>query len=235
VVKSASSNSELKKAVGYAAAELVKDGTIVGIGTGSTVAFFIEALGKKVKEGMRLSGVPTSFQSRQLCAKNGILLLDTSMVDHIDITVDGADEVDANLNAIKGGGAAQTIEKIIASMADEFVLIIDQSKQVNALTQTFPLPVEVIPAAAAYFEKKASELGADVKLRMGVNKDGPVITDNSNFNFDCFFKNPPNAIELDRQLHAIPGVVETGFFLNIASKALVAGKDGIKIINKQEK
>lgn len=233
MVKSASSNGEQKKAVGYAAADLVQDGMIVGIGTGSTVAFFIEALGKKVQQGMRLKGVPTSFQSRQLCAKNGIVLLEAGMVDHVNITVDGADEVDPNLNAIKGGGAAQTIEKIIASMADEFVLIIDQSKQVNALTETFPLPVEVIPSAAAYFEKQARALGADVKLRMGVQKDGPVITDNSNFNFDCYFSQPPNPNELDQQLHQIAGVVETGFFLNLASKAMVAGKNGIETIVKK--
>jgi ribose 5-phosphate isomerase A len=233
-LKSTSSNSEQKKAVGIKAADLVKDGMSIGIGTGSTVAFFIEELGARVKQGLGIQAVPTSSQSKLLCSSYGIPILDASMVDHLDMAIDGADEIDGDLNAIKGGGAAQTIEKIIASMADEFVLIADESKLKDRLCGHFPLPVEVIPVGCASVIKQIKQLGGEPDIRMAVRKDGPVITENGNYIMDITFNTPPKDLFLlNRQLLEIPGIVETGLFLGLAKRALIAGAQGVREIKKK--
>jgi len=218
--------------VGKRAAGFVKDGMKIGIGTGSTVAFFIEELGRRVKEeGLSIQGVTTSLGSSLLCLRYGIPLMETMHCDHLDMTIDGADEIDPHLNAIKGGGAAHTIEKIIASMADEFILIADETKLVPALCRNFPLPIEVIPAAFSYVEKRIRKLGGTPEIRNAVRKDGPVISENGNFILDVTFSTPPDDVELlDRQLKSIPGVVETGLFLGIAKKALIARKGSVELI-----
>ncbi len=222
-MKTASSNWALKKAVGQKAAESVKSGMRVGIGTGSTVAFFIEALGMRIGEDFHVLGVPTSYQSGLLCMQHGIPLADAAMVDSLDIAVDGADEIDPALNAIKGGGAAHTLEKIIASMAKEFILIADESKLVDSLCGSFPLPVEVIPKGLSFVSREILRLSGQPKLRMAVRKDGPIITENGNFVVDITFHTPPeDLLSFDRLLKQIPGVVETGLFLGLAQKALVA-------------
>ena len=228
-MKAASHNASLKKMVGVAAADLVKDGMIVGIGTGSTVAFFIEELGRRVKDGLSIYGVPTSYQSRLMCYQQGIPLQDVALVDRLDIAIDGADEIDYSLNAIKGGGAAHTIEKIIAAMADEFVLIADYSKMVERLAIATPIPVEVIPAALGLVMKKVRKTGAEPKLRTAVKKDGPVITDNGNFIVDLNFSDAPDIYKLDYALQIIPGIVETGLFIGMARKALIAGREGLEV------
>ena len=146
-MKSVSSNRELKQRVGMSAADFVQDGMKVGIGTGSTVAFFIEELGRRVKSGLNILGVPTSYAARMLFLEHGIPVQDSMLSDRLDLAVDGADEIDPYLNAIKGGGAAHSCEKIIASMADEFILIADETKLVSSLCRKFPLPVEIIPGA----------------------------------------------------------------------------------------
>ncbi len=229
-MKSVSSNKELKQKVGIRAASLVKDGMKIGIGTGSTVVFFIEELGRRVREeGLKIQGAPTSLGTRLLCQKLGIPLLDSMLCDHLDLAVDGADEIDPSLNAIKGGGAAHTCEKIIASMADEFVLIADETKLVSSLCRAFPLPVEVLPAALSLAEKKIRLLGGTPTIRNAVRKDGPVISENGNFILDVTFSTPPKDVELlDRQLKSIPGVLETGLFLGIAKKALIGYEDAVR-------
>jgi ribose 5-phosphate isomerase A len=231
-LKSVSSNKELKQKVGRRAAEFVKDGMKIGIGTGSTVAFFIEELGRRVKEeGLSIQGVTTSLGSSLLCLKYGIPLMESMHCSHLDLAVDGADEIDPYLNAIKGGGAAHTIEKIIASMADEFILIADETKLVPALCRKFPLPIEVIPASLSYVEKRIRELGGTPEIRNAVRKDGPVISENGNFILDVTFSTPPEDVELlDRQLQNIPGIVETGLFLGIAKKALIGYEDSVEIL-----
>jgi len=217
--------------VGVRAADFVKDGMVVGIGTGSTVAFFIEELGRRVKEGLKILGVPTSYSSKMSCVEHGIPVTDCMLVDHIDIAIDGADEIDPCLNAIKGGGAAHTIEKIIASMADEFILIADESKLVAALCNEFPLPVEVIPAALSYAEKRIRQLGGIPSIRNAVRKDGPVISENGNFILDVKFEQAPADLALlNTQLKSIPGVLETGLFLGIAKRALVGYTDTVRMI-----
>lgn len=230
-MKSESANAELKKSVGITAAGFVKDGMIIGIGTGSTVVYFIEELGRRVKQGLNIQGAATSYQSRMLCAENGIPLIDLMHLDHIDAAFDGADEIDPALNAIKGGGAAHTYEKIIASMADEFILIADQSKLVDRLCAKFPLPVEVIPGALSFAVRKISELGGDARIRKALRKDGPVVTENGNFILDISFHTIPHDLnELDVRLRRIPGLIETGLFLGIAKRALIGFDDGVREI-----
>lgn len=225
----------LKKNVALKAADLVKNGMMVGMGTGTTAAFFIQELGRRVKEGLSIQGVPTSYQSKLMCYQQGIPVIDPSLVDRLDIAIDGADEVDYSLNAIKGGGGANTIEKIIASMADEFVLIIDHSKLVDRLTTSFPVPIEVIPAALGLVMRRVKELGARPELRMAIKKAGPVVTDNGNFMVDLYFDDVADIHSVNCILKSIPGVIETGLFLGMANKALVAWEDGIKVMTAGQK
>lgn len=227
-MKSSSANSELKRAAGIKAADLVENNMMIGIGTGSTVAFFIEELGRRTRKGLNIKAVTTSFQSKLLCIENGIPLLHSFNIDHLDLAVDGADELDRSLNLIKGGGAAQTIEKIIAEMAQEFVVIADETKLVDHLCQKFPLPVEIIPDAFGLANRRIRELGGVPTIRMGVKKDGPVITDNGNFILDITFESVPKDLYyLESKLKSIPGLLETGLFLGIAKRAIVAAKDKV--------
>lgn len=226
-LKSTSENKQLKQAAGQAAALLVKDGMTIGLGTGSTVAFLIEEIGQMVKNGLNIKGVPTSYQSRILCYKAGISLIDPGMLDRIDLAIDGADEITRELDAIKGGGAAHAVEKIIAVMADEFVITADETKLVDRLGLAFPVPVEVMQQAVGLFLKSAEKLGAKPKIRTGSGKDGPVVTDSGNFVIDLYFDTPQDMRQFDIKLKSIPGVIETGLFLGIAKKAIIASHDGI--------
>jgi len=223
----------LKQAAGKAAALLVKDGMTVGLGTGSTVAFLIEEIGQMVKNGLDIKGVPTSYQSKAMCFKVGIPLIDPGMLDRIDLAIDGADEITRDLDAIKGGGAAHTVEKIIATMADEFVIIADETKLVDHLGLDFPIPVEVMQQAVGLFLKNAEKFGACPKIRIGSGKDGPVVTDNGNFVIDLYFDVIQDVRQLDINLKLLPGVVETGLFLGVAKKAIIASKEGITTLTSK--
>jgi ribose 5-phosphate isomerase A len=223
-LKDTRSNPEIKKFAGTAAARLIEDGMVVGVGTGSTIAFLIEALGRRVREeGLRVVGVPTSFQSRLLCGKLGITVRDMQDCASLDLAIDGADEVDPRLDLIKGGGASHTREKVVAMMAKEFVVVVDETKLVPALGTTFAIPVEVIPSALAFVDRRLRDLGGAPSLRMAVAKDGPVVTDNGQFVVDVRFPPASDLRHTDLDLHRIPGVVETGLFFDLASKALVGG------------
>lgn len=221
---------ELKRRVGYEAAKLVKDGDVVGLGTGSTTHHFIEKLGKRIeKEGMDILGVPTSYQSFFLARDSGIQI--TTLEEHdVDIAVDGADEVDPKLNLIKGGGAAHTLEKIVDSTASRFVVIVDGSKIVSELG-SFPVPVEVIPQATRPVKKTLIEMGGSPSMRMAERKDGPVVTDNGNFIFDVKFtiKNPK---KMETEINNIPGVVENGIFSQIVDEVMVGRETGIEVLKK---
>jgi len=197
----------------------------VGIGTGSTIAFLIEELGRRVREeGLRVVTVPTSFQSRLLCDKLGIPLRDMQDCARLDLAIDGADEVDPQLDVIKGGGAAHTREKIVAAMAGEFVVVVDESKLVPALGTTFAIPVEVLPSGLAYVAASLRSLGASASLRVATSgKDGPVVTDNGQFVLDVRFPPGTDLRAADGKLHRIPGVVETGLFIDLAKRVLVGG------------
>lgn len=221
----------LKEDVGKRATELVEDGFVVGLGTGSTTHYFIKHLGERVKnEDLDILGIPTSFQSLILAKEAGIEI--TTLNEHdVDLAVDGADEVDSSLDLIKGGGAAHTLEKLVDSSADKFVVIVDESKIVSHLGD-FPVPIEIIPESLRLVKNAVIGLGGSPELRMGVKKDGPVITDNGNFVLDAKFDRIENAYELEIELNTIPGVVENGIFSGITDKVIVGFDTGIEIISK---
>ncbi|MBD2326403.1 ribose-5-phosphate isomerase RpiA [Alkalinema sp. FACHB-956] len=213
----------MKKQVGYAAADRVQSGMIVGLGTGSTTAFAIQAIGERLQSGSLkdIKGIPTSFQAIVLARKFGIPLVGLDEVDHIDIAIDGADEVDPNKNLIKGGGAAHTQEKIVDSLANQFIVVVDSTKLVDHLGSTFLLPVEVLPMAVAPVTRAIEKLGGQPQLRMGVKKAGPVVTDQGNLVIDVKFDRIDNPSELEQTLNNIPGVLENGLFVNVADIILV--------------
>jgi len=209
-----------KEAAARASLQFVKDGQVVGLGTGSTAAYFIKMLGDEVKRGLRIRGIPTSVRSGELAASLGIPLTTLDECQEIAVTVDGADEVDPQLRLIKGGGGALLREKIVASATKQFVIVADATKQVPVLGK-FPLPVEVIRFAQALVAKEIAALGAQVSVRMGA--DGkPFVTDENNHILDCRFGQIPDADKLARQLSDMPGVVEHGLFIGMARVVLFA-------------
>jgi ribose 5-phosphate isomerase A len=222
----ANANSQEKEAAGCAAAELVRDGDIVGLGTGSTAYFAVVALGERVKAGLRIIGIPTSVQTADLALTLGIPLTTLDEHPEIDITIDGADEVDPKLNLIKGGGGALLREKVVASVTKKMVVVADSGKIVSALGK-FPLPVEVISFARTVVEKKIVALGATAKLR--TKSDGsPYLTDNGNQILDCSFGKIADPPALAWELNSMPGVVEHGLFIGLAKVALVGRGDRVE-------
>ncbi len=213
----------MKQQVGKAAADRVQSGSIVGLGTGSTTAFTIQFLGERLKAGdlTDIKGIPTSFQASVLAKQYGIPLTTLDEVDRIHIGIDGADEVDPQKNLIKGGGAAHTREKVVDSLAEQFIVVVDQSKIVDKLGSTFPVPVEVLPMAIAPVMQALEKLGGKLELRMGVKKDGPVITDQGNMVLDVTFSAIPNPPELEKTINNIPGVLENGIFVGVTDIVLI--------------
>nr|WP_285890699.1 ribose-5-phosphate isomerase RpiA [Mesobacillus subterraneus] len=206
-----------KELVGVRAAEYIKDGMVVGLGTGSTAYYTIKKLGELVRNGLNIKGIPTSEQTAALAVEHGIKLVDFKDVERIDVAIDGADEFDADLNLIKGGGGALLREKIIANAASAFIVIADSSKGVNKLGD-FPLPVEIVTFGAEMTSRKIAELGCEPKLRLSGTQ--PFITDNGNYILDCDFKQIESLEELEKQLNMIPGVVENGLFVNMARRLI---------------
>lgn len=216
----------LKKNAGYKAAEYVKDGDVLGLGTGSTTHYFIEAVGKRIKEErIKVKGIPTSFQSL-LLAKEWNIPITSLEENSIDLAVDGADEVDENFNLIKGGGAAHTKEKIVDYSAEKFYVIVDESKYVKAIG-SFPVPIEVIPEASRTVIQTLEDMGATPEIRMAERKDGPIITDNGNFIIDAKFEKIESPEHLEIDLNTIPGVVENGIFSNMVDKVIIGTNNGI--------
>ena len=212
-------NEEEKEAAGRAAAKLVRDSDIVGLGTGSTAYFAVVALGERVKAGLKIMGIPTSVQTADLARSVGIPLTTLDEHPEIDITIDGADEFDPKLNLIKGGGGALTREKVIATASKKMVVVADSGKVVPTLGK-FPLPVEIIAFARTVIEKKIASLGATPKLRL--KPDGsPFITDNGNQILDCSFGKIEDPAKLARELSNVPGIIEHGLFIGLASVALI--------------
>jgi ribose 5-phosphate isomerase A len=209
-----------KEAAARASLRFVKDGQVVGLGTGSTAAYFIQLLGEQVKNGLRIRGIPSSDRSREQAMSLGIPIITLDDCQQIDVTVDGADEVDPQLRLIKGGGGALLREKIVASATQQLVIVADATKSVPVLGK-FPLPVEVIKFAKALVKKKIEALGATVELRM--NADGkPFLTDENNYILDCHFGKIRGADGLANKLSDMPGVVEHGLFIGMASVVLIA-------------
>lgn len=216
---------EIKKNAGHYAADLVEQGMSFGLGTGSTVYWLIQELGKRVAGGLEIRAIPTSLQTAQLAREAGIPLADMNEIDSLPLAIDGADEIDPYGQLIKGGGGALLQEKIVASAADKFVIIADQSKLVPRLG-AFPLPVEVIPFGYKQVIRRIMDSGLchEVKLR---EKNGqPFITDHQHYILDCRFKAIEHSLFINAALENIAGVVETGLFLNMASQAIIGHEDG---------
>ena len=216
----------LKEMAALKAAKMIGDGAIVGLGTGSTAALAIAELGKRVREeGLEIIGIPTSHQSAMIARENGIVIRSLDDVSKIDIAIDGADEVDPKKNLIKGGGGAHTREKIVDGWADLFVVVVDDSKLVKHLGEKFPVPVEVLPFAIHPVMEKLQAMGGNPELRMGLRKDGPVITDQGNMVIDVRFSEIKDPKALELKLNDIPGVVDNGLFVGLAHVILVGTMD----------
>lgn len=214
-----------KRAAAEAACAYVKDGTIVGLGTGSTADLAVKHLGELVQKGLSIRGVPTSIRTEELARKVGIPLVTLDEVEAIDVTIDGADEVDPRLDLIKGLGGALLREKVVASITRRQIIVVDPSKIVPRLGTRSPLPVEVLPFGASVVHRKLAAKGLHSDLRV---KDGkPFVTDNNNLVLDVKFpQGIPAPATLGRDINNIPGVVENGLFLNLTWKVIVGEPDG---------
>lgn len=218
---------DLKKRVAYEAINYIKDGMVVGLGTGSTMYYAIQSLGERIQEGLNIKGIPTSEKTVEWARSNNIPLIDFSEVNHLDLVIDGADEVDENFQLIKGGGGALLREKIVANATDQFIVIIDESKYVQTLGK-FKLPVEVVPFGWEVTAREIEALGCNATLRNDHN--GIFLTDNDHYILDCDFKVINNPEKLNQDLISIVGVVETGLFINMARKVLISYSDSEKVI-----
>jgi len=215
---------ESKKITGEKAVEYIKDGMIVGLGTGSTVYWTIHKIGELIKDGLQIHGVPTSMETERLANKLGIPLIELIDLNKIDLTIDGADEIDARLDLIKGGGGALLREKMIASISEQFVIVADESKVVTTLGK-FPLPVEVTPFGWEVTKKQIEKLVlTNPQLRLKSN--APYLTDNSNYILDCYIEAIENPEELTVNLNLIPGVVENGLFVNMSDIVIIGRNNG---------
>ncbi len=220
-----------KQMAGEAAANLIEEGMVVGLGTGTTATHMINALGRRVQEGLRIAGaVATSHASEELARKFGIPLTDLNTHPVLDLAIDGADEIDGRLRLIKGGGGALLREKIVASAARRFVVIADATKQVTQLGKVAPLPVEAVPFAVTPVSRHLEALGAKVRLRR--SGDDVFLTENCNVILDCFFVGGiADPADLNVRIRNIVGVVELGLFLNIAKQAIIGGPEGVKLLS----
>jgi ribose 5-phosphate isomerase A len=214
---------ELKKAAALAAADLVPNNAVVGLGSGSTLAYFIEELGVRRRRGqLHIAGVSTSYQARFLAKECGIPLYDPVDIDSVAIAVDGADEVDPAGNLIKGAGGAHVVEKIVAACAKQFIVIVDESKQVTTLGERTSVPVEVIVPALSFVMRRLHELGGQPTIRTGNGKLGPVISDLGHPIVDVAFGPIDDVLRLDQQLNNLPGVLGHGLFVGMADQVIIA-------------
>lgn len=228
------SADDQKKKAAMRAVEMVEPGMRVGLGTGSTAAHFVALLGERVKAGLSVICVPTSEETRQFGESRGIKMSTLEEVPELDITFDGADEIDDELRMIKGGGGALLREKIVAMASDRVVIMVDESKVVERLG-AFKLPVEVVQfgltATRDMMETLADDCGCEGEIELRMAKDGkPFVTDNGNYILDCNFGRIDDPEELDDALKFIPGVVENGLFLEICDVAIIAGADGVSVV-----
>jgi ribose 5-phosphate isomerase A len=222
---------QMKRAVAAAAVEQIRDGMVLGLGSGSTAALMIQGLGEKLRRGelRDIVGVTTSFQGEVMAAELGIPLRSLNAIDRIDLAIDGADEVDPDFQLIKGGGACHVQEKLVARRAERFVVVVDATKLVDTLNLGFLLPVEVLPGAWRQVQGQLGELGGTAQLRMAVRKAGPVVTDQGNLVLDVQFAGgitDPQGLE--KEINNLPGVLENGLFVNLTDQVLVGEiRDGV--------
>ncbi|MFN9931623.1 MAG: ribose-5-phosphate isomerase RpiA [Cyanobacteriota bacterium] len=230
----------MKQAVAAAAVEQIRDGMVLGLGSGSTAALMIQALGAKLRSGelRDITGVTTSFQGEVLAAELGIPLKSLNAIERIDLAIDGADEVDPSFQLIKGGGACHVQEKLVARRADRLVVVVDATKLVDTLNLGFLLPVEVLPGAWRQVQAQLGEMGGDAQLRMAVRKAGPVVTDQGNLVLDVKFAGGiTDPVTLEKEVNNLPGVLENGLFVNITDQVLVGeivdGVPGVRDLNRR--
>ena len=228
---------EMKIKAAEAALQHVENGMRLGIGTGSTAEEFVRLLAEKVAGGLKVEGVPTSERTARLCLELGVPLKSLDELPELDLTIDGADEVDASLRLVKGGGGALLREKIVACASQRMIVIADETKVVETLG-AFPLPIEINAfgqiATRIAVEKVASRLGLSGELKLRSSGDGLFMTDGGHLILDASFGRIPDAEALSSQLNSIPGVVEHGLFINIASLAVIAGPSGARTLEAKQ-
>ncbi len=231
--------TQMKQAVAEAAVAQIRDGMVVGLGSGSTAALMIQGLGARLAAGELhdIVGVTTSFQGEVLAAEFGIPLRALNAIDRIDLAIDGADEVDPAFQLIKGGGACHVQEKLVADRAERFIVVVDSTKLVQRLNLDFLLPVEVLPGAWVQVQSRLKSMGGVAELRMATRKAGPVVTDQGNLVLDVRFEaGISDPIALERDINNLPGVLENGLFVNLADEVLVGEiSDGVAGVRSLER
>ncbi len=231
--------NQMKQAVAEAAVAQIRDGMVVGLGSGSTAALMIKGLGARLAAGQLkdIVGVTTSFQGEVLAAELGIPLCALNAIDRIDLAIDGADEVDPSFQLIKGGGACHVQEKLVADRAERFIVVVDSTKLVSCLNLDFLLPVEVLPGAWVQVQSRLKSMGGVAELRMATRKAGPVVTDQGNLVLDVKFESGiSDPITLERDINNLPGVLENGLFVNLADEVLVGEiSDGVAGVRSLER
>lgn len=223
---------EMKKQAAEKAVQHIEDGMVIGLGTGSTVDFAIRKIGEMVKTGLKIEGVPTSLKTKRLATELKIPLIELDDHTEIDITIDGADEVDSNLNLIKGGGGALTREKIIAFYSKKVIIIVDETKIVKGLGCDCSLPVEITRFGWSATKKTLEGLGCTAELRRIMEE--AFITDNQNYIVDCDFGKIADAEALEKEINNTPGVLENGLFIGLADEVIVGSKQGMMTLERQD-
>lgn len=218
----------LKQAAALKAVEYIKDGMVIGLGTGSTAKHIVIALGEKVRAGMKLRGVPTSHETAELARNCGIPLIDTENTWTIDVAIDGADQVDPHLNLIKGGGGALLKEKIVAASAKQFIVLVDHTKRVPVLGHPFPLPVEVVPFGWGSTAREI-EVFTNSKVTLRHRNGAPFKTEAGHLILDVYLSRIDNPRELEINLNQIPGIVETGLFVGRTDLLIVGTPQGVEL------
>jgi ribose 5-phosphate isomerase A len=218
------SSNEIKQRVALKATSLVRPGMMLGLGSGTTMHWFVTALAEHVKEGLQITAVPTSSDVQKLAEEKGIPLTTLNEVDSIDLTIDGADEIDTNWQLIKGGGGALLQEKLVASVSRDLVIIADHTKMVEQLGN-FPLPVEVVPYGWKQVQKRLEQF-YKIRITLREKNNRPFLTDHGHYILDCHFKQITDAPTLNGELNLIPGVVETGLFIDMVSGLYIGYADG---------
>lgn len=228
------SQNDLKQAAGARAAALLTDGMIVGLGSGSTATLAVKEIGRRVKEGLKIVGVPTSEQTGQLARQLGIPLSDLTEHEQIDITIDGADEVElGTLNLIKGRGGALLREKLVASASERLVIVVDESKLVDQLAVRDAIPTEVVPFGWRTTAKRLRRIGARISPRL--NPDGQMfVTDGGHYILDCWFDDVRTAATFEQELDAVVGLVEHGLFIGITTEVIVGTGQGIRLMTPRQ-
>lgn len=224
-------SDDLKKSCAKEALKYIKNNTIIGLGGGSTISYLIDFI-KENKE-LNVKVVTPSVKTKMLCIENGLEVLHTCSVDKVNVAFDGCDEVDENLNALKSGGGIHTKEKLIASMAEDYILLVDDTKFAKTLTFKHPVVLEILADSLKYVERVVTELGGKQIIRSSAAKDGFTISDNGNLLLDVIFNNVKDINKLENSLKNICGVIDTSLFINVVTKVLVAGDSGIRLISRK--